>query len=141
MGDSPLVGRSQRLGQGDRQSEEPLQLEASTRDQVGEGLARDQLHHQKRDPLILVHLVDGDDVAMVELGERACLDLEAAQPLAVLGQLRRQHLDGDVSLQPRVPGPVHGTHPTPADLREDSKVAECAADQGGLFHRGAIPTP
>ncbi|HXV65296.1 MAG TPA: hypothetical protein VEK15_31665 [Vicinamibacteria bacterium] len=60
------------------------------------------------------------DVGMVERREKLRLALEASEPLSVLGERRRQHLDGDVAAERRVRRSVHLAHAACAEPFGDS---------------------
>ncbi len=61
---------------------------------------------------------------MVQGGGRPRLLLEAPQPLRIRRVGRRQHLHGDVALEPFVPCAVNLAHPAGADRRDDLVRAE-----------------
>ena len=65
------------------------------------------------------HVVDGQDVRVVEGGHGPRLALEPCEPFGVGGQLRGQHLDRDLASQPRVAGAVDLAHPAGPDEAED----------------------
>ena len=50
---------------------------------------------------------------MVECGEHLRFAFEASQAIAVVGQMLRQDLDGDVALQLRVARAIDLAHATP----------------------------
>jgi hypothetical protein len=54
--------------------------------------------------------VDGSDVGVFELGENLCFALETGQTLGVLGDVFRQDLDRDVTLELRVGRAVDLAH-------------------------------
>ena len=56
---------------------------------------------------------------MVQDARRPSFLLEAAQPLRVLGKGSRQDLDRDVAPESRIFRPLHLSHATCADRRED----------------------
>ena len=68
------------------------------------------LHDQEVDVPFLADVVERADVRVVEGGDRPGLALEAGTRLGVGGQVVRQHLDGDLAIEPRVPRPVDLTH-------------------------------
>jgi hypothetical protein len=118
-------------------------------EQFSEGVALGKLHDQEAqrwrfrrllsvrgDRCRLVEAVDRRDVGMLELGQYLGLALQARQPLGVVGKRGRQHLDGDVPLQPGVFGAIHLTHAALAQLGDDAIVRECRAD----FH-GKVSVP
>src|SRR5262249_42342825 len=73
---------------------------------------------------ILFKTVDGRDVWMIQRGEDFGFALEAGQAIRICAHRRWQHLDGDLSLQIDVGGPVHFAHSAFAELVDDSIWAE-----------------
>src|ERR1043166_5183433 len=57
--------------------------------------------------VFVAHLINGDDVRMIERRSRVCLLIETAETIAVLGQCFRENLNGHLSTQARVFGPIH----------------------------------
>ena len=68
---------------------------------------------------------------MVEGRDRPGFLLEAAQPVGVGAHLGRQHLDGHVPPEPRVPRPVDLAHPSEPDQVEDLVRPETRAGREG----------
>src|SRR5947199_2899958 len=64
---------------------------------------------------------------MAEPGDGARLALEACFSIRILGQMRREHLDRDRALEPRVARLVHLTHASGAQQTDDLKRAEARA--------------
>ena len=64
---------------------------------------------------------------MVELRQNLRFALEAGQALLVLDERRRQHLDRDVALQPRVGRSPHLPHAAFAQLGDDLVGADATA--------------
>ena len=94
-----------------------------------ECLAGDALEHQEVHPVLGVEVVDGDDIGVVELGERQRLAAEAL-PRHLVGQRAgRQQLERDVALQALVMGGVDDAHAARADLLEHAIMAQRLADQ------------
>ncbi len=54
----------------------------------------------------------------------------SGQPLRVLGELLRQHLDGNFTAEVGVLGAVHFPHSALADLLDDFVVGKCFANHG-----------
>ena len=82
-------------------------------------LALDVLHHQEVGPVLFAHVVEDADVGVAQGGDGAGLTLESLSHVRPVGQMRRQHLDGDDPVQARVTGLVDLAHPTRAHLRQD----------------------
>ncbi len=72
----------------------------------------------------LLQAVDSGDVRMVERGKDFGFSLESSQPLRILGELVREHLDGYIPTEFPISCPKHLPHPTFADRLEDLVVSE-----------------
>ena len=75
--------------------------------------------------------VDAGDVRMIQRGEHFRFALEARESIGITGQRRRQDLDRDLALQPRVGRPIHLPHAALADLGGDFVDAEARAGSEG----------
>ncbi len=95
-------------------------------------LAGHQLEREEADPSLLIDPVDPRDVGVVQGGQRLGLALEASQPLLVLGEVLRQHLDRHLALQARVPGAEHLPHAAGPERTED--LVEGEGLTGGEGH-------
>ena len=114
-----LAADAQRLIEGKRASRP---LEAS-----GERLALEILHHQVLDVAVAADVVHHADVRMGERGDGARLTLEAQPSLGIRGEIRRQDLDGDGPIEPRVAGLVDLAHAASAERRLKLIRAETSA--------------
>lgn len=56
--------------------------------------------------------------------DRTRLAVKAVERCAILFEMRRQHLDRDVAMQPRVLGAIHLTHPADRNEVEDRVTPE-----------------
>jgi hypothetical protein len=109
-----------------------------------QGLTREELGDREEDASLEAHVVDRDDVWMGESGHGARLAGEAPPGRLVGAQLLVDRLDRHLAAQPRVEGPVHLSHPTGAEEREDLVGAGTAAGgerHGGVTPRGAASRP
>jgi hypothetical protein len=98
--------------------------ERSLGDQVGEVAAVGVAHHQVGDALVFADIVDRQDIAVFEAGDRARFALEAGAEVRVARQVLRQHLDRHVAIHGGVIGFVDRRHPPQANLFEDAIGAE-----------------
>jgi hypothetical protein len=104
---------------------------------AGQAAAGDQLHAEVALPLVLAHLVDRDDVRVVERGDRLSLVLEPPQ-LVLAGELGgADHLEGDGAVETDLPRLVHQAHAAAAELARQLVVAE-VANAGALGQRPRI---
>ncbi len=103
----------------------------TARRQVREFLAAHQLHGDEADAVGFVDFVDHRDVRMLERRRRLCFLDEAGAPIRIGDELRRQHLQRHVAVQPRIAGAIDHAHTSAADFVEDFVAAERAPDQRG----------
>ena len=90
-------------------------------------LSLDQLHHEELLPVGFFQAVQRGDVRMIELGKERGFTLETIEALLVLGELLRQHFDGDVTAELRVPRSVNLSHSALTNGLDDFVVAEFRA--------------
>jgi hypothetical protein len=64
------------------------------------------------------------DVRVAEGGDRSCLALEALPHLRIVGEVRREDLDGDSTVEARIVRAIHLAHPTRANRCGDFIGAE-----------------
>ena len=88
--------------------------------------------------VLLPDLIDRADVGMVESRGRLGLTLEAGQGLGVSGDLVRQELQGNKTMESGVLGLVHHTHPTNAQLLHNAVVRDCLPDHAQCYG-GSMP--
>ena len=85
------------------------------------------------DALIGSDGVDGDDSRVLQLAGRLCLVAKPGDLLIVEQAAVRQHLEGDATVQRRLPGFVHHSHPASTDLPHDPKIAQLPSICGGRW--------
>ena len=117
--DALLVGTIERVGHLDPERQDLLGRKRALRQAVGQGLALEILHDEVVDTCFAPDVVERADVRMRELRDGARLAIEALPELGVLGELRRQHLDGDDAVQARVLRAIDLAHAAGADRRLD----------------------
>jgi hypothetical protein len=69
-----------------------------------------ELGHDVRLAVVGAHVMDGEDVGVVQRGDSTGLDLEAPQPIGVSGDVLVEDLDGDVAPQPGIASAVDLPH-------------------------------
>ena len=103
-----------------------------------ERLAQRRSLEQLRDDVRLIvvgaDVVHGEDVGVVQDRGRTGFLLEAAQSNGIAGPQRRQHLDRDIAVEPRIARPVDVPHASGAEGREDLVRTEAAS--GHNTHEG-----
>ena len=106
-----------------------------------ERLAVEQLHDQEwrldaldpREPQV----VQRADVRVRQPGHDPGFAIEALPAARVVRDLRRQHLDRDEAIEPRIAGTIDTPHPARADRVEDLERTKAAARPDvGLVHIG-----
>ena len=78
-----------------------------------------QGHHEADQTVPLFDRVDGNDVRVIELGRRLRFAQKALLDIVAIGQLGRQHLDGDGTPQLAVGRLIHDAHAAPAEFSLD----------------------
>src|SRR5579859_3577109 len=71
--------------------------------------------------------MQGADVRMIERGDCFSFALETLAALRIGGEMRRQNLDGDASVQARIACAVHFPHPARAERGKNFIRAELGA--------------
>ena len=104
-----LCGHRQRVGQRDRAARDPL----------GQVLALDEFHDQRRDTVGFFGAVDRGDVWMIQRGQQASLAVEARAPPGIDAEDLGQNLDRDVAAELRVVGAIDLPHPAGAQELND----------------------
>ena len=94
---------------------------------VGERLAPEVLHHQEVNVFVMTHVKDGTDVRMAERGQHPGFALESLFQIRITRDMRGENLDGDRSVEPRVPRLVDLAHPAGTDPRHDFIGTETSA--------------
>ena len=68
---------------------------------------------------MLADLVDGDDVRMLQPGDRLRLESETSDLGGTGVVAAKDHLERDFAIGSELDGPIDDTHAAAADLRED----------------------
>jgi hypothetical protein len=105
-----LLGDGQGLVDGNRPAPNP----------VRQGLAVHELQDQRADmgrgpSRSFFQAKNRGDVGVIEGGQQLRLALEAGDTLGIGGKDIWQELQGDITLKPRVPCPIHDAHPAGAE--------------------------
>ncbi len=103
-----------------------------------------QLHGEEVGPFGLLDRVDGDDIRVIEGGQRFGFATEALEALAVRSETLGQDLQRDAPLEARVSSDVDLAHPSLAEQRNEVVVAEAATGlkgHGREFPRGDRTSP
>jgi hypothetical protein len=127
--DSRSVRARERAGDVARAPQCLGRRQRAARELRAERLAVDELHHDEREPIDLVDLVDRADVRMAH--RRGAAGFAEEQPLvALVGEVaRREDLDRHVTPQLLVERFVDHAHAALAELRDDVEVEHLGADE------------
>ncbi len=101
-----------RLGHGDRPADQPIRERRSL----------DELELEERHAVDVLHAVDRRDMRMIQRREQHRFLLEACEPVGLLRELRRQHLDRDLAPELGVERAVHLAHAPGPEKAEDLEM-------------------
>src|SRR5262245_3225602 len=83
--------------------------------------------------LVFAHLVDGDDVRMVEGRSRPRFLLESRHAIRVSREVGGEYFQSQLAAQPRVFGQIDLTHPARAEFVEDAIMGDRSRDHFSIF--------
>ena len=86
MDDALLVRGFERLRNLLRDRQRLLDRDRSARNALGQIVALDEFHHERRDARALFESVDAGDVRMIQRGEDFGFTLKTCEPIVVSGQ-------------------------------------------------------
>ena len=119
------VSRVERVADLGEQVERALVADAIARvDELPKVVAFDVLHRQEEDVALLAGGIDRDDVRVLQARGQLGLEEEPTPKTLVPGQLRPDHLDGDLALQVLVLREVDGAHRAPPEQALDPETGE-----------------
>ena len=134
MDDVLLMRLVQRVHDLARDLQGVVEWQRSTRESIGERLALEVLEDEIPHAVLFPDVVKRADVRVVQAGDRLRFAVEALLHVGVVGEVRRQHLDGDRSIQPGVGGFVDLAHAASTEGTSDFVRTEARA--GGKRHGG-----
>ena len=109
--DNALVVRGrERVGERDREVQQPGERQSARRHERGERLALDQLHGEEADAAGFLDRVERHDVPVVQRGDGPRLALEALEQVGPRGQVRGQQLHRHVAAETGVAGAIDLAH-------------------------------
>ena len=123
------VRRLERVGDLDRERQQQIDLERAPGDAMLQRRPVEELHDEERAAVLLADIVDGADVGVIQRRRGARLAAESGQGLGIVGEVRRQELQRDEALQPRILGFVDDAHSAAAQLLGDAVVRDGLTDQ------------
>ena len=121
-----------RIDEWHRELEKLLQIDAAGSDARRQLVAVDVLHRHEVLAVGLLYRVHGDDVGMIEGGDRLGFSLETLLLLGAQAEVRRQDLQRHASAEPSVLGQVDFPHAASPERLEDVVVTERAANHRPL---------
>src|SRR2546427_6014823 len=121
--------RIQSIGNFDSERQHHLDVQWFAGDPVLQCHAVQKLHGNESLTILLTDVVNRADVRMVEGGSRLRLALEAGQCLRVSGNLLRQELQCDETMEPSVLSLIDNTHAPAAEFLDDPVVRNGLADE------------
>ncbi|OQA23739.1 MAG: hypothetical protein BWY59_02540 [Verrucomicrobia bacterium ADurb.Bin345] len=77
------------------------------------------LHDHVYGAFVLAGVVDLNDAGVIKPSGRLCFEVEALARFGVLNEIRRQHLDGDLTIERKLAGEPDGCHAALRDAAED----------------------
>jgi hypothetical protein len=101
--------------------------------------AFEQLRHDIRDAVARAEIVNREDVGVRKGRHRLRLAREPCETVGVTGYARRQNLDGDESIEPRVPGAIDLAHATGADRADDLIRSQLGAGASAMVAQAIVP--
>ena len=127
MDDALLVRALHRIGDlpGDR--ERLVDVERSALHALCQREAFDELEDERLAALDVLDAVNAGDVSMIERRKDPGFTLEPAQAVLIERERRREDLDRDVTLEPRIVRPVDFAHPAGAQPADHLVGSDAAA--------------
>ena len=110
MDDAAFVRGIERVGDLASDWNRVIDRQRATLDPVGQCLAVDEFHDEKRRAVDVDDVVESGDVGMIERGEGFGFALKPGEAIGISGHRIGQHLDRDLALQPRITRPKHAAH-------------------------------
>ena len=127
MDDALLVRRFERLRDLTRHRECLLNRQRTERQTLAERRAFHEFEHEAADAFGLLESIDRANVRVVQRRQHPRLAFEARDPLRVCKEDVCHDLDGDITAQLRIAGPIHVAHPARAEERKNPMRTELPA--------------
>ncbi len=108
-----------------------LRLKRALADELVQALPLDILHREERRAGMFAHVVDGDDVRVLEMSSGAGFDKKSSDLRFFRKLPHLDHLQGHNPLQPPLPGFEHQAHATVPNLAQDVVLSHSVEWQTG----------
>ena len=92
-------------------------------DNLLQALAFDQLHRNVGEILLVAHVVDGDDVGMLQSTRRLRFPVESREQVGIVRETGGDSLQSDESINDRVTRAINYPHGAVAQLSKDFVLA------------------
>ena len=145
MNDAVRVRRVQRVGNLNCQRQQRPHLQRTPRNPMLQPQPIEKLHRNESFAVCFANVVNRANVGMIQRRRRLRLHLKTRQGMRVPRNLRRQKLERDKPVQPRVLRLVHDSHPAPAEFFDNTvmrdgppdHVAESYVGESGKSTKGS----
>jgi hypothetical protein len=104
-------------------------------------LALEELHGDKRNAIVFVDLIDGNDIGVCQLGRCLRFAVEALYEIWISSDLGSGRLNRNLPAQHGIFGPVNNTHGAAADLFLDFIFAKFIQHSEPACRSGTVPKP
>ena len=128
MNDALVVGCCQAIGNLPGVVQGLASRDRSGGHELTQGFAFEELHDGIGDAVLGVEVEDREDIGVREGRDCLGLALETGETLGVVGESLGQDLDGHLTTELEVFGPIDLTHAACTDLLQDFVLAQCRAD-------------
>ena len=116
MDDAAVVSGGDRLGQGEGDGQETVELNPAGNNELGQRRPFDELHGVEEGVFEFLDGINRDDVGVAQGGDRPRFALQEGSALGRQGRAFGQELDGDVAVETQVAGFPDDSHPAFADF-------------------------
>ncbi len=123
------MGGVQRIGHLHSETQHGVSSDWATSNTILQRLAFEVLHGDERSAVLLADIVDRADMWMVQRRCGLGFTLEATERIGIGGEVLRNELERNGTMQPRIFGFVDDAHAAAAELLEDAVVGERLTDQ------------
>ena len=108
----------------DQQSRSLARGQGAAADSLGQRFSLNQLHTEVREPRLLADLKDGHDMGMSQFSRGLRLGLKSPEIIRRRENSANHHLQGDITIQAALMGPVDDPHPATPNFNEIFIVRE-----------------